>query len=106
MNNPTTRMTVYYDAIRNEDDDGFDVVTTEKTYWDQNHFVDDGSSGDAVYGAISDAMLQYGAEESGDSEYSIYDEYNQTVESLVGFLAVCGIDLVTDPTFSAWVNRA
>lgn len=94
--------TVYYAAMPSEDEGGISICTTEKSYWDANHFVDDGSG--QYYEAISDAMQACGAPETCESVFEI-----DSVEALPGIVAAMaakGFALVPDPAFAAFLGRA
>lgn len=102
------KITVYYDIRETEEELDYPrlqvrlchITTTEKSYWNKNHAVDDGY-GDH-YCSIDEAMEQCGAEEVNDSEYVVNDGNAQAV---IERMRKKGFDMQTNPDFSAWLRQ-
>lgn len=94
----TKKIQVYYEVLTADWSIGPIICTTEKTYFDQNNCVDDGSSGQ-IYEAIADAMSKSGAPETSESAF----EAERPVDDVVASMRDKGFDLIKNPTFSALV---
>lgn len=95
-------ITVYYAVLPGEDGDYPMICTTEKSYWDANHFVDDGSG--AHYDAISSAMAACGAPETAESVFEIPGM--EHVAGIVAAMGRKGFRMVAHEALAAFLGRA
>lgn len=83
---------VYYD-IKN--DDGIPcIVTTEKSFWDKNQCLDDGST--QTYYDIYNAMEAAGAGELSESVFAL--EEGLTEQSIISAMANAGLRFIRNPS--------
>lgn len=99
MPQPTAkRIQVYYEVLTADWSIGPIICTTEKTYFDRNNYLDDGSSGQ-IYEAISDAMGKSGAPETSESAF----EAERPIDDVIASMRDKGFDMIKNPAFSALV---
>lgn len=95
-------LTVYYHVDSKPDPDTglTTIATTDKPYWDANHYQDDGSS--PHYEAIVDAMEKCGA---GEITESVFEVHPCKVQELIGQMRVLGFDMRTNPEFTRLMTQ-
>ena len=94
---------VYYAIEKGESIPGYAgtaIITTERSYWDQNHFVSDGGSPN--HDRILHAMENSGTEEVQESQFEMLT--GVTIEQVIQNMAAQGFKMVNDPAFAAFVH--
>lgn len=91
------KIVYYYDYT--DEDGNHAVIVTSKDYFDAYDCVDDGYSSD--YDAISNAMVDCGAEEVMEAEFVLH---SQTIDGLIGNMAEKGFILEKNPEFTAFID--
>ena len=91
-------ITVYYHVPKFE---GMTMLAlTEKTYWDKNHILDDGTG--ARFQDIADAMRDVYMDEMSESTWEL--ESPDDIPGIVAKMREHGFDMQTNPAFSSFLD--